>query len=152
MNLQDMKTGFMTIQEKLNPTKWDADIWKKFFLIAALWNLSGAVPGIFMSGLNLRLFYGIQTTDFHTLFLNSMFWGAVLVFGIGYLIVAKDIGKNPGIVTLGVICKSLVALVWYYIYFFGCNRATILVVGAATGDVIFVGYFVYFLMRGPKVE
>ncbi|MFZ5571632.1 MAG: hypothetical protein ACOZF0_14615 [Thermodesulfobacteriota bacterium] len=150
MNATDLKAKLETIQGKLNPTAWDPDTWKKFFLIAALWNFSGAIPGIFLSDLSLRLFYGIHTSDFHTLFLNSMFWGAVMIFGIGYLIVASDIDKNPGILILGIITKTLVALVWYYIYFFGCDRATILVVGGATGDLVFAGYFVYFLKQGPK--
>ncbi len=152
MSAHNMKSAMETIRVKLNPTAWGGEIWRKFFLVAALWNLSGAIPGILMPGLNLRLFYGIQTTDFHMLLLNTMFWGAVLVFGIGYLLVAKNPEKNPGIVVLGVISKTLVAVVWYYLYFFCDDRATILVVGGATGDVVFTGYFVYYLMRGAKTE
>lgn len=137
-------------KENLNPTKWNDDAWRTFFIVAALWNLSGALPGILFPNLSLWLFYGIQAGGFHTILLSTLFWLMVMAFGIGYLIVSRDPAKNPGIVVLGIITKSLVAIVWYYIYFFCDDRATILVVGGASGDIIFAGYFAYHLAKGSS--
>ena len=118
----------------------------------SFWNFTGAIPVIFFPALSMRLFYGVQTDDYHTLFLTSLFWGAVLIFGIGYLIVASEPQKNLGIIVLGVVSKAIVALVWYYIYFFCNDRATIVVVAAATGDLVFAIYFSYYLTKGPRFE
>ncbi len=139
-----------TIKDKLNPTIWEYETWRKFFLVSALWNFCGAIPGIFFLFLSMRLFYGVQTDDYHTLFLSSLFWGAVLMFGIGFLIVANAPIKNLGIIVLGAVAKIIVAFVWYYIYFLYKDRATIIVVSAATGDLAFAIYFCYYLAKGPR--
>jgi hypothetical protein len=138
------------IKDKLNPTIWEYENWRKFFLVSALWNFLGAIPGIFFPALSMRLFYGVQVNDFHTLFLTSLFWSTVLIFGIGYLIVANAPIKNLGIIALGVIGKTIVAIAWFYIYFFCNDRATIVVVGAAAGDLIFAIYFSYYLIKRPN--
>lgn len=135
------------IKERLNPAVWEFETWRKFFLLSAFWNFSGAIPGIFFPALSMRSFYGVQTDDYHTLFLTSLFWGTVLVFGIGYLIVANDPVKNYGIIALGVVGKIILSFTWYYIYFFCKNRATLVAVGAATGDLIFALYFSYYLLK-----
>lgn len=121
--------------------------WRKFFVLSALWNFTAAIPGIMFPSFSLRFFYGIETTDFHLLLLTSLFWGAVLIFGIGYLIVANDPEKNTGIVVLGVAGKIVMAIVWYCLYFLCSDRSTIAVVFAATGDLVFSSCFVYHLVR-----
>jgi len=136
-----------SMKDTLNPLNWDYRTWRKFFLIAALWNFSGALPAIFYPALNMKFFYGVQTDNYYILFLNMAFWGAVLIFGIGYLIVSYNPGKNHGIVIMGIIGKTMVAATWYYL--FGTDRATILSFLAATGDILFTLYFIYYLIRRP---
>lgn len=138
------------IMKKLNPTIWDYEIWRKFFLISAVWNFSGAIPGVFYSDFSMRLFYGIQTNNYHTLLLTALFFGAVFMFGIGYLIVAYAPEKNLGIIFLGSVSKAIMAIVWFYLYLFCNDRATIFAAVVATGDLIFAIYFGYYLAKGPR--
>src|SRR4030042_2141959 len=118
--------------------------WRLFFLAAGLWNWCGAVPAIFWPGLNLNLFYAITglqdyPLNYYLVFLNRSFWIAVLVFGLGYLIIASDPGKHLGIVVMGIIGKVIVALAWYYLFAMG--KATGFAVFAATGDSLFTVFF-----------
>ena len=127
--------------------------WKLFFLVSGLWNLGGAIPALVSPRLNIQLMYGLFPTEesslwFYLELLNRGFWMAVLVFGIGYLIIATNPGKHLGIVVMGIIGKILVALVWYYLFAMG--KAAGFAVFAATGDSLFTVFFVLYLVRGPR--
>lgn len=139
-----------SMKDTLIPVNWDYGTWRKFFLIAALWNFSGAIPAIFSPALNMRLFYGVQTDNYYILFLDMVFWEAVSIFGVGYLMVAHNPGRNHGIVIMGIIGKTVVAANWYYL--FGADRATMVAFLAATGDILFTFYFIYFLIRRPVTQ
>ena len=47
----------------LNPLTWDMGTWRLFFLVAGLWNLSGAIPAIVRPEKNLQQYYRIKTDD-----------------------------------------------------------------------------------------
>ena len=138
------------LRERLNPTTWGYQTWRKFFLIASLWNFSFVVPALLFPSLEVRLMYGFRTDDFYILFLNTTFFLTVLVFGIGYLIIAYDPGKNLGIVLLGIIGKTMVGIGFYYLY--SIDRVTLMPVFGGTGDLLFTLYFIYYLAKGPKSE
>ena len=137
-------------RERLNPIKWGYQTWRKFFLIAAMWNFSFAFPALLFPSLEVRLMYGIQTSDFYILYLNTAFFLTVLVFGIGYLIIAYDPGKHLGIVLMGIIGKTMVCIGFYYL--FSIDRVTLLPVFGGTGDLLFTLYFIYYLKKGPRSE
>ena len=127
--------------------------WRLFFLVSGLWNLGGAIPALVSPRLNLQLMYGIFKTDesslrFYLEFLNRGFWMAVLVFGIGYLIIATNPGKHLGIVVMGIIGKVIVAMSWFFLFAMG--KATGFAVFAATGDSLFTVFFILYLVRGPR--
>lgn len=129
--------------KQLNPFEWDYGKWKRFFLASACWNMFGAIPALISPRLNMLMFYGVKTDDFYTLFLNRFSWAAVLIFGIGYLMTAIDPRKFIGIIIMGIIGKTTVAALWYYLYF--TDRAAIFSIFAATGDSIFTLYFIVYL-------
>ncbi|UCD84282.1 MAG: hypothetical protein JSU92_13550 [Deltaproteobacteria bacterium] len=135
-------------KQNMNPLTWDYGSWRKFFFVAAAWNLIGAVPALVSPRLNLRLFYAVITDNYITLFLNRGLWWAILVFGIGYLIIASDPGKHLGIVIMGIIGKTIVAGHWLYL--FSIDRATALAVFAVLGDSIFTLFFLLYLIQGPR--
>ena len=135
---------------KLYPSNWDYQTWRKFLVIAGIWNFSFALPALLFPSFMVRLMYGFQTSDFYILYLNSSFFGTFLIFGIGYLLIAYDPGKNLGIVLLGIIGKTIVGIAFYYLY--NMDRVTIMPVLAGTGDLIFTFYFIYYLTRGPRSE
>jgi len=138
------------LKERLNPINWDYPSWRKFFLIAGLWNFSFVLPAVLFPSLIVRLAYGLQTSDFYILFLNTAFYLAVFVFGIGYLIIAYDPGKHLGIIVMGIIGKSMVFFGFFYFYII--DRVTLLALSGGTGDLLFTFYFIYYLMNGPRSD
>ena len=138
------------LRERIHPLKWDYQTWRKFFLIAALWNFSFVIPALLFPALIVRLAYGLQTSDFYILFLNTTFYLAVFVFGIGYLIIAYDPGKHLGIVLMGIMGKSMVFFGFLYLY--SIDRVTLLALSGGTGDLLFTLYFIYYLMKGPRSD
>ena len=138
--------------KRFNPFQWDYGKWRKFFLISACWNMFGAIPALIAPQLNMLIFYGVKTSDFYTLLLNRFAWVAILIFGIGYLIIAYDPKRSVGIVIMGIIGKTCVAVLWYYL--FSIDRGTGFAVLAATGDSIFTLYFIAFLIliRGSSFD
>ena len=137
-----------TTKHRLDPRGWEPATWKKFFAIAGLWNFSFALPAFFMPALNFRLVYGFSTGDFYHLWLNTVFFVVVFIFGIAYLMIAHDPPNNTGLIILGIIGKTVVGISFYYLY--AIDRVTILPVLGGTGDLIFTGYFISYLVLGPK--
>jgi len=138
------------LRERLNPTKWDYQAWRKFFLIAALWNFTFIPPALLFPSFEVRLMYGLKTSDFYILYLNTAFFLTVLVFGIGYLIIAYDPGKNLGIILMGIIAKTMVGIGFYYL--FSIDKVTLIPVFGGTVDLLFTLYFIYYLIKGPRSE
>ncbi|HUT55549.1 MAG TPA: hypothetical protein VM658_19315 [bacterium] len=122
--------------------------WRRFFLVSGLWNLSGSIPVLIAPSLNLKLFYGLVSDDYYHLFLNRGLWWAVLIFGVGYLIAAWAPGRHLGIIVMGVLGKTVIAIHWFYL--FSIDRATILALLAALGDSLFTVGFLLYLFFGPR--
>ena len=122
--------------------------WRRFFLVSGLWNLSGSIPTLIAPSLNLKLFYGLESHEYYHLFLNRGLWWAVLIFGIGYLIAAGDPGRHLGIIVMGVLGKTVIAVHWFYL--FAIDRAAIFAVLAAAGDSLFTVGFLIYLFLGPR--
>lgn len=132
----------------LYPKTWTYKSWRRFFFIAALWNFAGAVPSLIYPEFSLRLFYRLPVADFYVVSLNTVFWAAVLIFGLGYLMVAKRPGRNLGILVMGILAKIGVAVFWYQL--FSTDRASVVALLAGIGDILFTLYFLYYLIRGPR--
>ena len=136
------------LKERLNPGGWELSTWKKFFVIAGLWNFSFAIPAFLMPAFNFRLVYGIHTNDFYHLWLNTAFFMVVFIFGVAYLMIAYDPPRNSGLIIMGIIGKTVVGISFYYLY--AVDRVTALPVMGGTGDLIFTFYFIFYLFMGPK--
>ena len=119
--------------------------YKGLFLIAGLWNLGGAIPAwlgaIYMPGLTFGS-SGIAVPA--VLFPYHAMYAFIITFGIGYIIVSRDIAKNHGIVVLGIIGKVL--------FFTSCvgayasKEANLLVLLTGIGDLVFAFLFLKFLL------
>ncbi|MBP7736152.1 MAG: hypothetical protein KA369_09295 [Spirochaetes bacterium] len=123
--------------------------YKNLFLIGGIWNIAAAFPvwlgGILMPEFSFG-FFGINPPA--VLFpYHAMFW-FIIAFGIGYLIVSRDITKNHGVVVIGITAKTL--------FFIDCvitlalNQANVLLLLVGTVDMIFVSLFVEFLLSVRK--
>lgn len=124
----------------MNPIHWDDQVWRVFYVISGCWNLIAAIGGIFKPASNLEKFYRVKTDDFITIFLNRSFWITVLIFGIGYLLVAINPILFFGIVVLGIIGKIILAACWFYLFIIGKGEK--IIVFAASGDLLFTLIFV----------
>jgi hypothetical protein len=123
--------------------------YKAMFLVAGLWNLVLAVPSwlgiVFMpesSSSILGMAPAAVLFPYH-----AMFW-LVVAFGVGYLIVSRDITKNYGIVTIGIIGKTL--------FFIDClitlalKQANVVLLLIGIGDLIFACLFLEFLLYARR--
>ena len=118
--------------------------WRIFFAVAASWNLIGAVGSLIAPRMNLTKFYGIETDDYHMIFLNRAIWLVVLMFGCGYLAIAYSPVDHVDIIVFGIAGKILIAISWFYL--FARGRAKIWAFLAAFGDSIFTVFFILFLV------
>ncbi|MBI9078038.1 MAG: hypothetical protein JEZ02_21755 [Desulfatibacillum sp.] len=132
---------------QLAPSGWTYSQWRKFFVIAALWNILSAVPATLWPEFNMKIFYDVLYGDDYAVMLNRCFWISVLIFGIGYAIVSNAPEKNQGIIVMGVLGKIAVTINWISLVLDG--DATFVAFLGAAGDSIFTVYFIYFLASGP---
>ncbi len=118
---------------------------KFMFLLAALWNLTGAGFGYFNTAYTFQQFFGRELSDplFHAIYQGS--WGTTFVYFFGYLIVAHNPVKHVGIVIVGSIGKLGFAnkLLQLYVAGIASPLVFIVIVGDAIFLVLFAYYFVY---------
>ena len=123
-------------------------IWRKEFtinicLLQGLWNLIIGIPILILSyftnpGLSL---VGL---------LNYQLWFyAVILFGIGYYTVGKNIDKNHIVIALGATGKIIVFI--HIIAYFLINVIDITYFIAGIGDLIFAILFIEFLVNYKKL-
>ena len=120
--------------------------YKFLFLIGAIWNWFVAVSILFAS-----LFMKEFVSELFGMVLPpSMVWfhvvtALIFVFGIGYYIVARDLGKNHGVVLIGLLEKFLFFFILLIYVFVGdINIYVTLLTGV---DLVFGILFVEFLVN-----
>lgn len=81
------------------------DYYKIMFFVAGIENIVAALPLWFLglSGPEAFALFGM-TAPQSLFFFHATLW-FIVVFGIGYLMVGRDIRKNHGIVVIGVLSK-----------------------------------------------
>ena len=82
--------------------------YKILFLVAGIWNLVAAITCWLGSIISTELFFGLFGMPVpSSLFpFHAMFW-FVVIFGVGYFIVSRDINKNHGIILIGLLGKTI---------------------------------------------
>lgn len=88
----------------------DRKFWRIVFLLAGLFTSLGVIPGIIRPKDGLMTFVGKEINDFYAIYFFQSLWIIVLIFGIGYLIVATRPSKHIGIVIMGLIGKFTFAI------------------------------------------
>jgi hypothetical protein len=123
--------------------KWT--FFRSVFLIAALWNFAGAVPGLFNSEGMFASEFGRQLADPVMIAVYRGAWGTALLYGFGFLITAYDPARHSGVVFMGGMGKALFALNLLYMYLAGWTSSFALAV--IGGDFAFVTLFVIYFLR-----
>ena len=119
------------------------------FLVGAIWNIVLGIGYIFTSLFIEGSFEMFGVEEPPSLIFYHLFFGIVIVYGIGYYLVSDNLDKNHGIVLLGVLGKLWVFLIVGYYYFAG--DLNLLGVGPAIGDLIFAILFIEFLLNRKKL-
>lgn len=119
------------------------EYYRRLFLVAAAWNFLMGFSLLFGEGA-MRALTGVGT-PFDPLG-KQLFASLVLVFGLGYYIVSRDVSRNEGIVLLGIFGKVLV------IALFSIHAAlgdiSFILAAPTIVDLLFALLFAEFLWRG----
>ncbi len=126
-------------------TTLNSRFWKITFLIAGLYTAGGVLPGIINPEQGLLDFTSQIIKDPNTIYFFRSLWITVLVFGIGFFILALNPAKHIGIVIMGLLGKLLFAsnvLIQY------ANEAVSqMAMSAAVIDLVFVLLFGIFIFK-----
>lgn len=135
----------MTQSESKQLPPGDIKIFRILFVISALWNFAGALPGLFDSSAMFSREFGRVLTDPVLISVYRGAWGTAFLYGFGFLIAAYNPQRHTGIVMMGGLGKALFALNLLYMYLQGWTSAFAIVV--ILGDVLFVAAFIYYFFR-----
>ncbi len=124
----------------------------RFFQVAAAWNIIGAITVLLSLKTHFKLFYKVNLTNPHYLLwmYHYNFWLIVLMLGVGYYLVSRNLRENWAVVLFGVIGKLFIGFTWLYIWW--KHKATLLLVFGAVGDIIFALFFIHFLLNIDKLN
>jgi hypothetical protein len=114
------------------------------FVMAALWNLAGGIPGYFDSANMFHRLFDKELTDPLMTAIYKGSWGTTFLYFFGYLLVAYNPVRHTGIVILGTIGKMFFAAGLLKAYLSGMTTSFALVVLA--GDFIFTALFIAYLI------
>jgi hypothetical protein len=119
--------------------------YRYLFLIAALYNILNSVIfiGISIFGVDLFPLFGVAVPPSMIWLQLSLF--LILIFGIGYIFVFRDLGKNRGIVVIGGLAKLTFFIV--ILIYFVLGDVNILIVLLGGIDLIMVILFIEFLIN-----
>ena len=120
------------------------------FIVAALWNLTGAGFGYFNTAFTFQNFFDRELSDplFYDIYKGA--WGTTFVYFFGYLLVAYNPLKHTGIVIVGVIGKVGFAIKLMQLYLAGLANSVVLIV--IIGDFIFMLLFMYYFLLLYKAK
>jgi len=125
--------------------------WQRIFRVAAWWNVLVGAGGLIAPRWGIELFYGANAVSDDLI--ARLAWGdfsvCVLLFGVGYFIVARDVRKNHGLVVLGVLGKAGVLVSFPLRFFAGEATGWILIPAAVDGTMAML--FVVFLARRQRL-
>jgi hypothetical protein len=119
--------------------------YRYLFLIAALYNIinSTIFIGISIFGVDLFPLFGVAVPPSMIWLQLSLF--LILIFGIGYIYVSRDLEKNRGLVITGGLSK-LIFFIMTLIYFIS-GDVNILIVLLGGIDMIMAILFIEFLVK-----
>lgn len=118
---------------------------KRVFILAAFWNLTGAVFGYFNTAFTFEATFNRELTDPLMFAVYRGAWGTTLIYFVGYLIVASNPEKHVGIVIIGGIGKVGYVINLLQLYFAGL--ASPIVFFIVVGDSLFLMAFTFYLYQ-----
>ena len=83
---------------------------RALFIVSALWNFAGAIPGLLDPSGMFKREFGHALNDPIMVAVYRGAWGTAFLYGFGFLLAAKDPVRHTGIVLMGGAGKALFAL------------------------------------------
>ena len=119
--------------------------YKYLFLVAALYNILNSVIfiGISIFGVGLFPLFGVAVPPSMIWLQLSLF--LILIFGIGYIFVSRDLDKNRGLVITGALAKLTFFIIALSYFILGDVNILIILLGGI--DMIMVILFIQFLVK-----
>lgn len=123
------------------------DFWQKMFFIGSLWNIGIGLTGLCFYDLTITMFFGAQavTDNLLAFIFFRFFMIAVILFGVGYYVVSRDLRANRAVVWLGLIAKLIIFFT--FVYYYALGQATWFSVFGCSGDFVFSFLFILFLYQ-----
>lgn len=115
------------------------------FVIAAVWNFAGSVPGIANPSGMFAQEFGRDLSDPVMVAVYRGAWVTSFLYALGFLLVARNPERHVGIVLMGGLGKALFAMNLAWMYLSGWTSEFALIVIA--GDAVFVTLFLIYLFR-----
>ena len=119
------------------------------FVISALWNFAGAIPGLMDSGGMFLREFGRELVDPVLIAVYRGAWGTAFLYGLGFLIAAYNPQRHTGIVLMGGLGKALFALNLLNMHLQGWTSDFAIVV--ILGDALFVAAFILYFFKLKRV-
>ncbi|MEM7741859.1 MAG: hypothetical protein AAF225_13790 [Pseudomonadota bacterium] len=123
------------------------------FLVSAIWNFAGAIPGLSDASGMFEREFGRQLTDPVMIAVYRGAWGTAFLYGFGFLLVALNPIKHTGIVLMGGTGKALFALNLLVMHLNGWTSpfAIVVILGDIIFILLFIAYFVVLKRRGHPI-
>jgi hypothetical protein len=123
------------------------EIWafRVLFIVSAIWNFAGAIPGLSDSENMFLREFGRELSDPVMLAVYRGAWGTAFLYGLGFLVAAYNPQRHSGIILMGGLGKALFALNLLNMYLQGWTSNFALLV--ILGDVLFVLAFLSYFIR-----
>ena len=118
---------------------------RALFIVSALWNFAGAIPGLLDPSGMFKREFGHALNDPIMVAVYRGAWGTAFLYGFGFLLAAKDPVRHTGIVLMGGAGKALFALNLLIMYLKGWTSSFAILVIA--GDVVFVVLFIFYFVK-----
>jgi len=118
----------------------------RLFQVAAAWNIIAAITVFGSFKKHFVLFYNVtinKNPHFLLWLYHYNFWLIVLMMGVGYYLVSRNLQQNWAVALIGAIGKLAIACSWTYLYCIGIGTKLLLL--GAIGDAIFALFFIHFL-------
>lgn len=114
------------------------------FIISAVWNFAGAIPGLTDPAGMFEREFGRALNDPVMIAVYRGAWGTAFLYGFGFIFAALHPLRHTGVVLMGGTGKALFALNLLAMFLNGWTSSFAILVIA--GDVVFVALFILYFI------
>lgn len=128
-------------------------LFRVLFIVSAVWNFAGAVPGLMDTAGMFEREFGRALTDTVMIAVYRGAWGTAFLYGFGFLLVAANPIRHTGIVLMGGMGKALFAANLLVMHLNGWTSpfAIVVILGDIVFLILFIAYFAALKRQGHPI-